>query len=71
MKKNKIGKDTTLAEILKYPGIEEILVKYNLPCLSCPLASFEIKMLKIGDVCKMYGIDLENLLKELNEKIEK
>lgn len=64
--KVKITKGTTLAEILKKPGAEESLLKYNLPCLSCPMAKFEIANLKIGDVCKMYGVDLENLLKELN-----
>lgn len=64
--KNKITEKTTLAEILKYPEAEKILAKHNLPCLSCPMAKFEIENLKIGDVCKMYGIDLEKLLKELN-----
>jgi hybrid cluster-associated redox disulfide protein len=63
---SEITKDTTLVEILKKPGAEEILAKYNLPCLGCPLAKFEVENLKIGEVCKMYGIDLENLLKELN-----
>lgn len=67
---SKITKDTTLAEILKYPGAEEILQKYNLPCLSCPMAEFEIEILKIGQIATMYGIDLEKLLKELNEKIK-
>lgn len=68
--KVKITKDTTLAEILKKPGAEEILAKYNLPCLSCPMAKFEIANLKLGDACKTYGIDLESLLKELNEKLK-
>jgi len=61
----RIGKDTTLAEILNLPGTEKVLAKYNLPCLSCPMAKFEIENLKIGEVCKMYGIDLEKLLIEL------
>ena len=68
---NKITKNTTLAEILKFPEAEEILAKYNLPCLSCPLAKFEIGDLKFGQVCGTYGIDIENLLKGLNEKYEK
>lgn len=65
--KDEITENTTLAEILKYPGAEKILAKYNLPCLHCPMAKFEIQNLKIGEVCKMYEIDLESLLKELNE----
>jgi hybrid cluster-associated redox disulfide protein len=63
----KITKDTTLAEILNLSGTEKVLAKYNLPCLSCPMAKFEIENLKIGEVCEMYGIDLEKLLTELNK----
>jgi hybrid cluster-associated redox disulfide protein len=62
----KVSKDTTLARILENPEAEKILVKYNLPCLSCPFAKMEIEGLKIGDICKMYDIDVEKLLKELN-----
>ena len=67
---NKITENTTLAEILKHPEAEKILVKHNLPCLWCPFAKMEIEDLKIGQVCQIYGINLENLLKELNEKIK-
>lgn len=67
----KITKDTTLAEILKYPEAKKILAKYNLPCLGCPFAKFEMENLKIGEVCKMYNIDLKNLLKELNKVYSK
>ena len=62
----KITEDTTLAEILKYPEVEKILAKYNLPCLDCPFAKMEMENLKIGEICRMYGINIENLLKELN-----
>lgn len=67
---NKIIKNTTIEKILQKEGAMEILAKYNLPCLSCPMAIFEIEKLKIGDVCKMYGIDADSLLKELNKKNE-
>jgi hybrid cluster-associated redox disulfide protein len=63
----KINRDTTLAEILEWPEAEKILSKYNLPCLGCPFAKMEMENLKIGEVCRMYGIDVEKLLKELNE----
>ena len=66
----KITKDTTLAEILKHSELEKILMKYKLPCLGCPFAKFEMENLKIGEVCKIYGIDIESLLKELNEKLK-
>lgn len=63
---NQITEDTSLAKILEYPKAQKILAKYNLPCLSCPMAAFETGLLKIGRVCKMYDINLKKLLKELN-----
>jgi len=67
----KITRKTTLAEILNYPETEKILAKYNLPCLTCPMAKFEIENLKIGDVCKIYNLDCKKILKELNETLKK
>ena len=64
-----ITENTTLSEILEKKGMEKILAKYNLPCLTCPLAKFEIESLKLGEVCKMYKIDVENLIKELNKNL--
>ena len=66
-KQLKITNNTTLAEILKIPGAERILAKYNLPCLSCPFAALEIEELKIGKVCERYEIDLKSLLEDLNK----
>jgi hypothetical protein len=62
----KITKTTTLEKILEKKGAEKILMENSVPCLSCPMASFEIDKLKIGDVCKMYGLNLEKILKGLN-----
>jgi len=61
-----IKKDTTLAEILENPEAVKILAKYNLPCLSCPFAKLEMENLRIGEICKMYDINVERLLRELN-----
>ena len=66
-----ITKDTTLEEILKAPGGERILRKYNFPCLGCSMAKFEMKSLKIGEVCETYNLYLDKILKDLNEKIKK
>ena len=63
---DKITEDTTLAEILELPESNSILAKYSLPCLYCPMAVYERGMLKIGEVAKTYGLDLKNLLEELN-----
>ena len=62
-----VTKNTTVADILETPKRKKILEKYNLPCLHCPLAQFEIETLKLGDVCQIYNIDIEKLLKELNK----
>jgi len=65
---NKYTKETVLSEICKHPRATEILTKYHLPCLHCPMAAAEMGKLKIGQVCEMCGLDLDGLLKELNEK---
>jgi len=64
----KFTKNSTIAEILASEKGEKILAKYNLPCLTCPMAKLEIQNLKVGQVCKMYGINIEKLLGELNKK---
>lgn len=67
----KITEETTLSEILELPNAEKILAKYNLPCLSCPFAKSEMETLKIGEICKMYSIKTQNLLKELSQLYKK
>ena len=67
MPTQKITKNTTLEKILKIKGAEEVLAKFNFPCLSCPMAAQEINFLKIGDVCKTYGIELEKVINELKK----
>jgi hypothetical protein len=67
----KITKDTSLIDLLGNPKVEEILARHNLPCLTCPFAGQEMANLKLGDVCKIYNIDLEKLLKDLNKTNKK
>ena len=62
----KITSKSTLAEIIKKKGAEKILIKNHVPCLSCPMAQFEIHELRIGEVCKMYKLNLTKILKEIN-----
>ena len=64
----KITEKTTLNKILEQKNGEEILAKNGVPCISCPMAKFEIDKLEIGEVCKMYKLNLEKILKELNGK---
>ena len=61
-----VNENTTLSNILKIDGAEKMLAKYQLPCLHCPMAKMEMEKLKIGEVCKMYGIDGKSLLEDLN-----
>ena len=65
---SKITTKTTLEKILESPKSEEILIKYGVPCVSCPMAAFEIEGLEIGKVAKMYELDLRAILKELNNQ---
>ena len=62
-----ITKNTTLAKIIEKKGGAKVLEKNGVPCLGCPMAQFEIDKLKIGEVCKMYELNLEKILKELNQ----
>jgi hypothetical protein len=57
---------TTLEEVLGVSGAEEILAKYNVPCLSCPMAQIEMAGLTLGEICANYRIDIKNLLIDLN-----
>ncbi len=66
----KITKDTSLTKILKHSEAEKILAKHNVPCVTCPFVKMEMDKLKIGQICKIYGIDIDKLLKELNKKLD-
>ena len=68
--KDKIDKNTTLEKVLKYSGSKDILKKYKVPCLSCPFAQMEMGELKIGDICKNYGIDVKKLIEELSKLLK-
>lgn len=65
-KPKKYTKNSTLAEVLEEPKNQKILEKFNLPCLGCPLAQFEMNSLTLEQITKLYQIDLEKLLRELN-----
>lgn len=65
--KEKITKETVLEEVLKIKGAEDVLERFGLPCLHCPMAKMEIGFLKLGEVCERYGIKAEEVVKELNK----
>jgi len=70
MPENRITEDSTLEEILKYQGSASILMRHGVPCPTCPLARYEIARLKIGEIARMYNVDVKSLMKELNEAIK-
>ena len=62
-----INRETTIADILKTKKGEEVLQRHGLPCLSCAFAAQEIEFLKLGDVGEKYGLDVDVIIKEVNE----
>ncbi len=65
MSKNSITEKTLLETVFELKGVEKVLVKHSFPCVHCPMARLEMDRLRIGQVCKMYNIDQEALLKDL------
>jgi hypothetical protein len=63
----KITSKTTLGKILELKNGSEILHKYGVPCMGCPMAQFEVDKLQIGQVCKVYGLPLKDILEDLNK----
>ena len=59
-----ITKDTIIADIIKAkPNAAQILMNYGMWCIGCPSAQME----KLEQACEIHGLDLEKILKELNE----
>ena len=64
---SKIDSKTSLSDIIEKKGAKEILAKYKVPCLTCPMAQYEMQSLTIGDVCKIYGLDCPKIIAALNK----
>ena len=65
-KLEKVTEQTLLGEVINDERIIPILKKYNFPCVSCPLAQYELEKLKVIDIAKFYGINAEEVIKEIN-----
>lgn len=60
----KVTKEMIIADVLAMDkGTVPIFLNNGLFCLGCPSASGE----SIEDACAVHGIDLEKLIRELNE----
>ena len=63
----KVTPDMIIADILKLDkGTIPILLNSGMHCLGCPSSSGE----SIQDACAIHGIDVEKLVKELNDYLE-
>ncbi len=59
-----IKKTDIIAEVLKRnKDAEEILRNFGMGCLGCPSATME----SLEDACDIHGLDIEEVLKKLNE----
>ncbi len=59
-----ITKDTIIADIIKMrPDAAQILMSYGMGCIGCPSAQME----KLDQACEIHGLDLDEVLKKLNE----
>lgn len=63
----KSSENTTLKKILEMENGEKILTKHGVPCVTCPMAKFELEKLKIGEICEIYHLELDPILKDLNK----
>ena len=64
----KITGDMTLADILVLDGsLAEVLMGFGLHCFSCPLSQMET----LEEAAMVHDVDLDYMLKKLNEKLKK
>ena len=61
----KFRKDTRIGELLeKAPEKAEILLEAGMHCLGCPASQAET----LEEACEVHGIDVEELMKKINEE---
>jgi len=64
MKKKELNKDMTIGEALKQnPNLEEVFLGFGMHCVSCPVSQMET----IEEAAQVHGVEVEFLLKKLNE----
>ena len=58
-----INKDIKIGDLLQeFPDKAEILLSAGMHCLGCPASQAET----LEEACEVHGIDVEELVKELN-----
>ena len=59
-----INEDTKIGEIVeKYPEKVDVLLSAGMHCIGCPASQAET----LEEACMVHGIDVEDLLKEINK----
>lgn len=62
-----INKDMSVGEVLdKYSNAQEILGGFGLHCFGCPMSRMET----IEEAAAAHGVELDFMLKKLNEDLE-
>ena len=62
----KILKEMTIGEVVRnYPDCIDVLFSFGLGCVGCPSAQAET----IEEASKVHGIDVEKLIKALNDAV--
>lgn len=63
----KISKEMTIGEVVRnYPECVEVLMNFGMGCVGCPSAQAET----IEEACRVHGMDVEQLIKALNEVVK-
>ncbi|MBP3619284.1 MAG: DUF1858 domain-containing protein [Clostridia bacterium] len=66
-KKIKITKDMTIGEIIELDeNLGEVFLGFGMHCISCPVSQMET----VEQASQVHGVDLEFLLKKLNENLK-
>ena len=61
----KFNKDTKIGEIIEVaPEKVDILIEVGMQCIGCPASQMET----LEEACEVHGIDLDEVLKKLNEE---
>ena len=62
---NKITKDWTLGDVInENEELQDVLMGFGMHCFSCPLSQMET----LEEAAQVHGIDIDFLLKKLNEQ---
>ncbi len=64
----KITKETLIGELLRInEGVAPILMGIGMHCLGCPASQGE----SIAEACMVHGVDPDELVKKINDFLEK